>query len=642
VTTFLALAAAALALAGTTGPTLDVSADAVTISSSTQTLTVHLADGTLRLDTPYGAYDLVASINSGSGWVHAGQADGTPKTYRGRDSVAALVTFPVPGDRKMTLHVDAYAGIDAVFVKSGVTGLFGSARDYYFWSWKQKVDSCAVPGADGPETLTVDGPLTRFPCCDWVFLPGVTGGLTVMTGGIVGNMPEQPFINALPRWRFLGPGETLDIGFGIAGVADASAAAGLSQLAHARPIPALGRFSATKQAKIDYGSPAPEWLRNADMYNGWYRQWSDDMVSKWMKGFPLVVGVPASKAVIEKAHAAGVRVIAYVNYMELQNSEVQMAAKGELYRQPNEATSADLLDLAKHPDWTCIDSEGNPRRSNWGVSQDIPGLFSTCFHQADLRQNALTQVCNIMNLGADGVFIDNAAPVHECFGAKLGKHSHTDAANTNTEAYELLQREIYKLVKTFGDDKIVMQNSGIEPSHWAYCDAQMWEGFRFDDKHADPTNDWPELQYAAAEHADAVRHGKVPVILSYFGAVPADHRAEAALYTYAYARLHGWLLADWFDLTKAPENEKLARAIYSIRLGKPLSDAKPVGDALYRAFEKGIVVLNPTKSRLSMHIPTARDGRLIDMAYGRELTASTDGLTLDIAPESGRVLVWRD
>ncbi len=635
---FLIAALTALAISTHAAPTLDATPDAVTIRSGTQTLTVHLADGTLRVDTPYGSYDLTASINSHSGWVHPGQASAPPKTYTGPASVAALITFPVPGDRTMTLHIDAYPGIDAVFAKSGVTGQFGASRDYCFWSWKQKLDGCTL--ANGPETIAPDAKLTRFPACDWAYLPGETGGLAVMTSGIVGAMPGEPFINALPRWRFLRPGETLDIGFGLAGVADATEAAALSKLARAKAIPTLKRFSAVKEAKIDYGSPAPDWLRNADMFNGWYREWTDGMISDWMKGFPLIVGVPASKSMIEKAHEAGLRVIVRVNYMELQNSEVHIASKGSLYRQPDEATPADLLDLAEHPEWTCIDSDGNPRRSNWGISQDIPGLFSTCFHQADLRQNALTQVCNIMNLGADGVFIDNAVPVYECFGAKLGKHEHPDAADTNTEAYELLQREIYKLVKTFGPDKIVMQNSGIASSHWAYCDAQMWEGFRFDANHADPVDDWPDLQYAAEEHAEAVRHGKVPVVLSYFSKVPADRRREAALYTYAYTRLHGWLLSDWFDLTKSPENHMLARAIYSIRLGKPLSDAKPIGDLLYRAFENGIVVLNPTKASLSTAIPTAHDGQLSDVAYDRDLSALDGSVTLEMAPESGRVLLW--
>lgn len=638
-----AIALSMLAAGAYPAPRLDSTPDSVSICSGAQTLTVRLADGTLRLDTPYGSYELIANINSHSGWVHPGQATVPPKLYRGKDSVAALVTFPVPGDRVMTLHLDAYPGIDAVFVKSGVTGMFGSSRDYYFWSWKQQCDSCTFSSSKGPQTINIVPRQMRLPYCDWVYLPDKAGGLAVLTSGIVGLMPGEPFINALPRWRFLRPGETLDIGFGLAGTANPSEAAALCRLARARRFPALKRFSAVQQqAKLDYGSPAPDWLRNADMFNGWYRTWTDDMVNDWMKDFPLIVGVPASKSAIEKAHEAGLRVIVYVNYMELQNSEVQMAAKGRLYRQPDEATPADLLDLAKHPDWTCIDSEGNPRRSNWGISQDIAGLFSVCFHQPDLRQNALTHVCNIMNLGADGVFIDNAVPMHECYGPKFGKHVHPDAAETNTDAYELLQREIYKLVKTFGADKIVMQNSGIAPSHWAYCDAQMWEGFAFDDKHAEPVNDWAELEYAASEHAEAVRRGKVPVILSHFSAVPANRRREAALYTYAYTRLHGWLLADWFDLIKSPENYKLARAIYSVRLGKPLSDAKRVGDLLYRAFEQGIVVLNPTNSRLSAVVPAARDGALSDVAYDRDLSASGGSVALEMAPESGRVLVWRE
>jgi len=638
-TVFLIAAFAVLAsVSARAAPTIDVTPDAVTVSSGAQTLTVHLADGTLKLDTPYGSRDLTVNINSPSGWVHPGQAAAPPKIYRGKDVVAALIAFPVPGDRTMTLHVDAYPTLDAVFVKSGVTGLFGASRDYYFWSWPAKADSCVMQGTNGPETMKAESKLIRFPCADWVFLPGDTGGLAVFTNGIVGLMPGQPFVNALPRWRFLRPGETLEIGFGLAGVRDASEAAALARLARARPIAALKRFYITKEAKIDYGSPAPDWLRNADAYNGWYRDWTDEMIEGWMTDFPLIVGAPASKSIIAKAHEAGVRVIVYVNCMELQNSQVQMAAKGSLYRHPDEAAPADLLDLAKHPDWVCVDSEGNQRRSNWGVSQDIPGLFAACLHQTDLHEAALTQVCNIMNLGADGIFVDNACPVFECFG----KHTHSDAHATSTDAYEALQRQIYKLVKSFGKDKIVMHNSGVLPSHWAYCDAQMWEGFRFTEGNSEPDNEWSELQYAAEEHSDAVRHGKVPVVLSYFSAIPADRRRECALYTYAYTRLYGFLLADWFDLTKAPENQKLAQAIYTIRLGKPLSEAKPVGDLLYRAFEKGVVVLNPTRARVSANVPIPHDGRLSDVAYDRTLTASDGTISLDLSPESGRVLLWRD
>ena len=35
-----------------------------------------------------------------------------------------------------------------------------------------------------------------------------------------------------------------------------------------------------------------------------------------------------------------------------------------------------------------------------------------------------TGVQNLMEMGADGVFIDNVHPYPACFGAKLGLHTH--------------------------------------------------------------------------------------------------------------------------------------------------------------------------------------------------------------------------
>ncbi len=547
-TLLLTLAVAASARAVTIVPSLDTTSDSVIISVSSQILAVRLADGSLKLDTPYASRELFAYINSPSGWVHPGQSSIPPKLHRGKDSVAALITFGVPGERKMTLHVDAYPGVDAVFVTSGLTGQFNASRDCYFWSWKQS------------DTYEI----TRLPNNDDVFVPNESGGLLVMTSGTFSNTSDEAHINALPKSRFLRPDETLDIGFGLAGAADASQAAALSKLSHTKPIAALKRFYITKNAKIDYGAPAPDWLRNIDAFIG-------------NTSGLLIVDAPASTSIIKNAHDSGSRVIVRVNYM--QN-----------------------IDLAQHPDWACVDFDGR--------ATDLP-----CLHNYDLRQSVLTDVCNIMNLGADGVFIDGASPIRDCFGATLCKHSHTDAAKTNTEAYELLQREIYKLVKTFGDDKIVMRDSGIAPLHWSYCDAQVWDCADF--------SDWAELQYAVKEHAEAVRRGKAPVILC----------SSCASCAYAYARLYDWLAADFTN------KEKWAS---SIHLGKPLSAAKPIGDMLYRAFENGMVVLNPTKVKASLLVPTLRDGRIYDVVYGRELNALDSCAEIDMLPESGRVFLWRD
>lgn len=616
-------------------PTLFVSKDVMAIRTGQQKVTASLTDGSLSLETPQGNKRFTIHIASADGWVHPTGVIAAPKTYRARDLVTAVVTLAVPDDRKLVLRISAYPGVAAVFVKSGVTGQYGGRPDYYFWAWDGAVESYFVPGKTGPEKHIPPTGISRFGPEAWVFYPGGSGGVAVLTNGVVGYQANQSFINALPRSRFLRPGETLDVAFGLAGVASAADAAALAKTARSKAASILKPIYLTKQAKINYGIPAPDWLRNADMYNGWRGGLTDDLIGSRMKDLPVVVGLPADKEMIAKAHEQGLRAVVYVNYSELQNSAIQMQAKGKLYQNADEATPADLLDLAKYPEWTCIDLDGSERRSIRGIAEDIPGLFATCFHQADLRHNALTQVLNIMNLGADGIFLDNAAPPFECYAPKFGKHRHDDPYQTNTAAAEELQKTIYKLVKTYGEDKVVIHNSGILPSHWAYADAQMWE-VRFDEKTPELAYDWPEYQYAAEEHADAIRHGKVAMIVPHFGDAPDEKRREGALYAYAYSRIYGFTMADFFDLAKTPE---LASSIYSIRLGKSPSGVQESGGVLYRVFENGVVALNPTPSAASVNIPVPPDSSFTDVSRDRKLTASAGVIRLEMSPESGRVLL---
>jgi hypothetical protein len=150
-------------------------------------------------------------------------------------------------------------------------------------------------------------------------------------------------------------------------------------------------------------------------------------------------------------------------------------------------------------------------------------------------------------------------------------------------------------------------------------------------------NDWDELAFAAAEHAEAVRRGKVPVILTYLDPKLPDRRG-AALYTYAYARLCGFLWADWYTLKDSDADQATAHSLYRVRLGKPLGDAKIIGDLHWRAFEKGLVVLNPTTYPVSIAIPAANWSALEDIGHGRVLRPENGKLRLDMQPESGRVL----
>lgn len=313
--------------------------------------------------------------------------------------------------------------------------------------------------------------------------------------------------------------------------------------------------------------------------------------------------------------------IPYVNYMELLNTEIEAKARGRVYYEWTQAVDHDALDLVNHPDWICIDKDGKDVPSIWGSNNGHPGLFYTCFHQQGLHDAALAQVRKLMEMGADGVFIDNAGPVAECFGAQFGKHRHPETGS-NTKMYQRLQQEVYELVKSFGTDRIVMINSGIIPEQWAWSDAQMWESCICGAGTAERMQEWIELEYEGRIHAEAVRHGKVPVILSYLD-----------------ARLYGFPWADWFTLSKTDHDKRLAKATYVARLGKPLGPPKQSGKVWYREFEKGLVVLNPESTTIYCVVPVRSTGSFDDAGYDRTFVSSAGKLRLEMLPESGRVMV---
>jgi len=200
-----------------------------------------------------------------------------------------------------------------------------------------------------------------------------------------------------------------------------------------------------------------------------------------------------------------------------------------------------------------------------------------------------------MEMGYDGVFVDLAGPTVECHGPKFGKHTHPNG-RTNTEAHEDLLREIYAEVKRHGEGRAVIQNTcvSIMPSHWPYTDAQMLEAFPFGEDSTDLRQPWPELQWTTERNVEAVRKGKVVVLLPYFGRGEPDAIQRAALLSYAYAQLSGFLWADAFGLRGLAENEGFAKELYAMRLGRPTGGVTSAGEALYRTFADGTVALNPS------------------------------------------------
>jgi hypothetical protein len=580
-----------------------VTADAKTVSVTVddQVLCASLANATLTLKSPQGQWIMQPALQQGNGWTTPSHADGEPRLHRTADRVAVEIRYPAADQRRFTLKLEACAGVPAVFVTSRLEVLADPRNQYYFWGTSFSPTHQVSPGAHGFQRMDFGEGKTwnTIPWNRWWFLDSAHGGLAIFPTNCGGRGPGKQgclTLNALPHSRILAPGDSLDARFGVAGAGSAEVVEKLWAAVEARKIAAVTPWTDDAPAGEVYGKPAPKWLRDAEICNFYYRpaaQWTDEVVKKSLSRFPLIVGSTPDKAALEKCHKAGIRLLHYVCYTCLLDTDMQVREGGNVYSEWSESKDCQSRDLKNHPDWICIDAHGKIQKDAWGQDHHHPGLLNTCLHQKGLRDAPVRHVRLLMEMGFDGLFIDLAGPTVECYGPRFGKHKHEAPNQSNTEAYEELMRAIYHAVKQYGDDRIVMQNTctSIVPSHWAYCDAQLLEAYPYNDTSQDLTVTWPELWWNGNRHGRAVAHGKIPVIMPYFPKLPDEKAWQAASVSLAYARLFGFLWADGFTLQDVLGNR--ADAVYRLRLGQPSALWQRSGDTLWRGFPAGNVTLAP-------------------------------------------------
>lgn len=169
-------------------------------------------------------------------------------------------------------------------------------------------------------------------------------------------------------------------------------------------------------------------------------------------------------------------------------------------------------------------------------------------------------------------------------------------------------------------------------------DRAALEAFPYGSGSGDLRASQAELEWNGQRLAAAVAAGKRPVVLPYLSDVPADRLRDAALLSYAYARLYGFLWAEAFSLLDRPEARELALALYPLRLGRPVSPIGCEGPVQYRRFEHGIVVTNASPEAAEVGIRVAHRRPLTDVGYLAPLTPAQGFVRLALAPQSGRIL----
>ncbi len=630
-------------------PSGEVLERSVVVRCGGQELSASLDNATLTLRTPDGEVCLHPNLQLDAGWTAPEPSGAEPVWERAEGDVAVSITYPVKQQRELSLSLSAYDGVEAVFVTSRLRVLDQSRGQYYYWQSDLSADHYFAPGQDGPTRIDYkvaewDG----MPWREWWFVPRAAGGVAILPTTVAGRAPGEAgaaFLHAVPRSNLIDLGSSLDCAFGLASVADAAAAQKVSLAARGAAVPALHPGS-LPAPPVDYGRPAPDWLRQAEVYNLYYRNkdlWTEEVVRGKLAGFPFIVGSTPDKVALDRCHARGVRLLHYVVYTCLLDTALQVAEGGALYTEWTESIDNENRDLKDHPDWICIDREGRPQHDGWGREHGHPGLLNTCLHQPGLKQAAVRQVRMLMELGYDGVFIDLSGPTVECHGPKFGKHTHPNPDWTNTEAYEDVLRAIYEAVKSYGEDRVVVQNTctGILPSHWAYCDSQMLESYPYSSETPTLRQPWPELEWNLRRHAEAVAHGKVPVMLPYFGQGSAEELRDAALLSRAYGALAGFLWADGLGLGEIEAARGFSGELYAARLGGPAGPVQETAGVWWRAFEHGIAVVNPLPWEVTAAIPWDGAAPLRDVGHDRQVAAEGGVVKLRVAGEAGRLLLRR-
>jgi len=360
--------------------------------------------------------------------------------------------------------------------------------------------------------------------------------------------------------------------------------------------------SATEQARdavaaaADLGESAPDWLVDSESYAVGYDPagWEALAASK----VAFITHCPTNREFFERAHGLGIRCFPYVTFYQGFASQTY-----------------EDLNLKDHPEFIEVNAEGGLVRSGFWESEDAKNMYTTCPNVPGYQDAMVAWVRRIMELGADGVFVDNLASRQPCSGPQFGKHEHL--CDDQNHAFAMLLKRVREVIKEYKPDGAVLGNSAsplsLPREFWKYLDAEMLESYICTWVSTERWFDWHDHWHkSGVELQPFVKAGKQIQCLSYLGHTPYGAR-EDAFFCYATARLAGMV---WNG--GRPLSDPETAILYQIRLGKPLAEEQEENGVYYRVFERGFVAVNPSKEAkaeitLRPPIPTMK---LVDLAGG--------------------------
>jgi hypothetical protein len=249
-----------------------------------------------------------------------------------------------------------------------------------------------------------------------------------------------------------------------------------------------------------------------------------------------------------------------------------------------------------------------------------------------------------MDRGADGVFIDNVGNRVSCHAPEFTKlnpefgpyvHEHLFPEASHNQAFDMFLQAVRQLVKSYGEDKIVILNSGIGTEFQKNGDCCMLESFIYSWawEGRSPRQSWTDIKKRVGDNAWYLNAGRKLTALSYLD----SHRKEVkedAFWAYSAARLLGIIW--WANL----ENTG-AEILYRAHTGKVLEPLQERGKVAYRIFENGIIVLNDGTDDKTVTIDLPREFQykaLLDVYEGkRYVKVSRKRIKVHVPAQNARV-----
>ncbi|MBE6791965.1 MAG: hypothetical protein E7534_00500 [Ruminococcaceae bacterium] len=305
------------------------------------------------------------------------------------------------------------------------------------------------------------------------------------------------------------------------------------------------------------GAPAPEWMREGEMYtHGTYLIPGDFMydLNEWAPYFNFITGSAWNT--------------------DTNNTYRELGVKSDSYFDPYHVFSDHNI--------TVMTARGEYVQSDY-IEPGRNDLYVVCHNCPDMTLPwAYDYIDRAMSFGQTGMFFDDIRAPYESIAKAYNtcystNHKHTLTGTNTYNYFHSTLPAIYDYVKKQNPNFYVLLNGGnpMSPADdvstpktvWPFADALMWEHAIYD---ANTTKwcSWAMLKNAAEILKPGIDNGKVELLLSYsYNKMTKQKALDAVKYTLAYCRLYDYMWSDYNTLLTSPLGLDQVKEVYGTKTG---------------------------------------------------------------------------